>query len=225
VLDFLWRNLPHLLIGFPGQRPGGLLLTLLLAGLSITLGFVLALPLGAIGASRWWLLRRLADAYVAVFRGLPLILLLLLVHQIAGGRLDLDFTPLMSAVIALTLYAAAYLTEVIRAGLLAVPREMTESARTMGAGINRLFFRVRMRYAVHTMLPALANEVITVFKDSSVVVVLGISDLMMVARAALGSSVNNSVYWISMYLLVGLVYAAVALLISRATARYQTKQI
>jgi His/Glu/Gln/Arg/opine family amino acid ABC transporter permease subunit len=225
VLEFLWRNLPNLLIGFPGERPGGLLLTILLASASIVAGFGLALPLGSMGASRWWLVRRIADVYVAVFRGLPLLLLLLLVHQVASGRFGLDFSPLTSAGIALTLYAAAYFTEVIRAGLLAVPREMMESARTMGAGFNRQFLRIRLRYAVHKMMPALANETITVFKDSSVVVVLGVADLMTVARATLGSSVKNTVYWVPMYLLVGLMYASVALLVSRGAVRLQQPRI
>lgn len=225
MLEFLWRNLPNLLIGFPGERPGGLLLTILLAFVSIVAGFGLALPLGSMGVSRWWLVRRMADAYVAVFRGLPLLLLLLLVHQVAGGRFGLDFSPLTSAGIALTLYAAAYFTEVIRAGLLAVPREMMESARTMGAGLDRLFIRIRLRYAVHKMMPALANETITVFKDSSVVVVLGVAELMTVARATLGSSVKNSIYWVPMYLLVGLMYASVALLVSRAAVRLQRPRI
>lgn len=221
MLDFLWRNLPNLLIGFPGERPGGLLLTVLLAFTSVVVAFGLALPLGAMGASRWWPMRRVADLYVAVFRGLPLLILLLLIHQIIGGRVGLNFSPLTSAGVALTLYAAAYFTEVVRAGLQAVPREMVESARTMGAGFGRLFVRVRLRYAVHKMIPALANEVITVFKDSSVVVVLGVGELMTVARATLGSNVQNSVYWIPMYLLVGLMYASVALLISRAACHLQ----
>jgi polar amino acid transport system permease protein len=95
----------------------------------------------------------------------------------------------------------------------------------MGAGLGRLYVRVRLRYAIHKMMPALANEIITVFKDSSVVVVLGVGELMTVARATLGSNVKNSVYWVPLYVLVGLMYAAVALLISQASVRWQRPKV
>ena len=78
-----------------------------------------------------------------------------------------------------------------------------------------------LRYALRVMLPAIIGEVITLFKDSSVLLVLGVADLMTTARAALGSDVRNAVYWVPMYLTVGLMYAAVALLISRLAARWE----
>ncbi len=222
--EFLWKNLPNLLIGFPDQRPGGLALSLLLAGTAIGFGFGLALLVGMARTSPFWLLRQLAMLYVNIFRGLPLLLLLLLIHQFVGGRrFGLSFSPTTSALISLTLYTSAYQAEVIRAGLLAVPREMVESARSMGASVGRVFWVVRLRYALHVMLPALVNEVITLFKDSSVVVVLGVGDLMMVARAALGSNVKNAVYWIPMYLLVGGLYALVALVISRLAIHWENR--
>lgn len=218
MVEFIWRNLPNLLLGFPGQRPGGLLLSILLSGAAIATGFGISLLIGAMGTSRWWLVRQAAGLYVYIFRGLPLLLLLLLVHQ--GVGIALDFSPLHSAFLSLTLYTSAYQAEVIRAGLLSVPREMVESARSVGAGFWRVFFRVRLRYALHKMQPALTNEIISTFKDSSVVVVLGVSDLMTITRAVLGSNVKNTVYWLPMYLLVGLLYAIVALGVSRVARHF-----
>ena len=105
VLQFLWDLLPALLFGFPGQRPGGLVLSLMLAVVAIALGFGLALVVGVLRTARWGIARWGAAAYVEVFRGLPLLLLLLLIHQFIGGRrFGLDFRPLTSALIALTLY-------------------------------------------------------------------------------------------------------------------------
>ncbi len=225
AVDFLWRNLPNFLLGFPGQRPGGLLLSLWLAAIAITLGFIIAVWVGSLGASRWWILRRLAAAYVAIFRGLPLLLLLLVIHQVVGGkRTGLDFSPMTSSLVALTLYTSAYQAEVIRAGLMAVPIELVETARSMGSGSWRVFLRVRLRYALRLMLPALINEMITLFKDSSVLLILGVGELMTVARASLGSSVHNSVYWLPTYLFVGVLYALVALGISRLAAHWERKR-
>lgn len=217
VLEFLWRSLPNLLIGLPNERPGGLTLSLLLSGGAILFGFPLAMIIAYLETSYWWVLRRVGMMYVQSLRGIPLILLLLLVHQ----GLGLDLSPAQSALAALTLYASAYYAEVLRAGLLSVPSELLESARVLGAGKSTIFWRVRWQYTLRAMLPGIVNETITIFKDSSVVVVLGVADLMMVARAQLGSNIQNSVYWVPTYLLVGLLYAFVALGLSLFAAYWQ----
>ncbi|MFQ5855001.1 MAG: ABC transporter permease subunit [Anaerolineae bacterium] len=224
ALDFIRNLLPDLLFGFPGQRPGGLALSVLLATVALGLGFAVALVVGMGRVAPWRAARRVAAAYVEVFRGLPLLLLLLLIHQFVGGRrFGLDFSPLTSALIALTLYTGAYQAEIVRAGLVAVPREVADSARLMGANPWQVFFLVRLRYALRVMLPAFTGQAISLFKDSSVVVVLGVSELMTVARAALGSDVRNSVYWVPVYLVVGLLYAVVALVASRVAARWERR--
>lgn len=222
--EFLWKILPNLLVGLPGQRPGGLILSILISLGAVAIGFPIALIVGSAGASSRWLLRRLADIYVACFRGLPLLLLLLLIHQGLGGRsFGLTFSPIQSTMIALTLYVSAYQAEVVRAGLLAVPRELMESARVLGAGTLETFLRVRLRYTLQTMLPGFVNETITLFKDSSVVMVLGVGDLMMVARAQLGSTIRNSIYWVPTYILVGILYALVAFGLSRLAVYWERR--
>jgi len=222
TFDFLWRAFPRLLIGFPGQRPGGLLLTLLLTLFAAVLGFAIAIGVGSARTSPSRLISGAAALYVNIFRGLPLLLLLLLIHQFIGGRrFGLDFSPVTSGLVSLTLYASAYLAEVVQSGLRAVPQQVIDSARLLGANSVQVFFMARLRYALRVMLPAIVGEVITLFKDSSVLLVLGVADLMTTARAALGSDVRNAVYWVPMYLTVGLMYAAVALLISRLAARWE----
>ncbi|MEK7326285.1 MAG: ABC transporter permease subunit [Chloroflexota bacterium] len=223
-LDFIQSILPNLLFGFPGQRPGGLTLSLLISALAIGCGFVIALGVGAGRASRATAARRLTAVYVGLFRGLPLLLLLLLVHQVIGGRrFGLDFSPMTSTLIALTLYTSTYQAEIVRAGLLAVPPELIDSARLMGANRWQIFLFVRLRYALRAMLPAFTGQAISLFKDSSVVVVLGVGELMTVARSALGSDVRNSIYWVPVYFTVGLMYAAVALIASRLAARWERR--
>jgi His/Glu/Gln/Arg/opine family amino acid ABC transporter permease subunit len=220
--EFLWRLLPDLLLGFPGHRPGGLVLSLLLAAVALGLGFVVALVVGVGRVATWRTARWVAAAYVGVFRGLPLLLLLFLIHQFIGGRrFGVDFSPVTSALIALTLYTGAYQAEIVRAGLAAVPQELVDSARLMGANRWRVFFLVRLRYTLRVMLPALTSQAISLFKDSSVVVVLGVAELMTVARFALGSDVRNAVYWVPVYLTVGLLYALVALVVSRFVACWE----
>jgi polar amino acid transport system permease protein len=223
MAEFLWQSLPHLLFGFPDQRPGGLLLSLLLSAGAMACGLALALLFGLAGASSWRSLRVFSGAYVYFFRGLPLLLLLLLVHQ-GSAYLGWYFSPLGSAFIALSLYSGAYQTEVVRSGLLALPPELLDSARSLGAGPWQCFWRVRLPFTFHHFMPGFINEAITVFKDSSVVLVLGVGDLMTVARMSLGSDVKNTAYWLPLYLLVGLLYALIALGISRLGVWWEKTQ-
>jgi general L-amino acid transport system permease protein len=220
-IAFLLHNLLNLLIGFPGQRPGGLLLSLFLAVVAIALGFLIAILLGTVYQSKRRPLRWLVQLYVQVFRGLPLILLLLLVHQVLGyGReLGLQRSALTSALVALTLYSSAYQAEIVRAGLRAVPQRLTEAATLMGSSPRQTYWRIQLRYSWHVMLPAFTGQAISLFKDTSVVIIIGVADLMTTARIALGSDVGNAPYWVALYLVVGLFYFVVAFSVSQLAQR------
>lgn len=222
-IAFLFENLPNLLIGFPGQRPGGLLMSLILAAVAIGLGLLIAIAIGAGKRSRWRSVRWLCHIYVQVFRGLPLILLLLLVHQLLGyaRRQGLDLTVRISALVALTLYSSAYQAEIVRAGLEAVPQPLVDSARLMGSTPWQTYRLVKLRYTMRVMLPAFTGQAISLFKDTSVVVIIGVADLMTVARTVLGSDVGNAPYWVGIYLLVGGLYFTVAFALSRLAWRLE----
>lgn len=222
-IAFLIRNIPHLLVGFPGYRPGGLLMSLMLAAAGIGLGHLLAIFIGTGYESRIRPLRWAAHLYVQIFRGLPLILLLLLVHQLLGSgrRWGLVPTPSLSALVALSLYSSAYQAEIVRAGLRGVPERLTESARLMGSTPRQIYRLIKLRYVWRTMLPAFAGQAISLFKDTSVVVIIGVADLMTVARITLGSNVDNAPYWVSLYLVVGFFYFCVAFGLSQLAQRWE----
>ena len=223
-LAFLIENLPHLLIGFPNHRPGGLLLSVFLALVAIGFGFLIALPMGSGSDSGLWPLRWLCRLYIELFRGLPLILLLILVHQMGGRlRLGIDFTPRTSAIIALTLYSSAYQAELVRAGLQLVPYQLVETAQSMGSTSWQAFCFVKLPYALRVMLPAFTGEAISLFKDTSVVVIIGVAELMTVARMVLGGDVSNAPYWVGMYLTVGLLYFGVAFTLSQLAERWERR--
>lgn len=219
-IEFLAANLSNLLIGFPGQRPGGLLLSLLLAMFGIGVGFLIALLVGSGRGSRVWLIRWGSRFYIEIFRGLPLILLLVLIYQIIGGRrFGLDISPRLAALISLALYSGAYQSEIVHAGLQAVPIQLVESARVVGGNPWQVFLWIKMRYAIRVMLPAFVGQAISLFKDTSVVVIIGVADLMTIGRAVLGSDVKNLSYWVSLYLFVGFLYFLVAFTASTLAKR------
>jgi His/Glu/Gln/Arg/opine family amino acid ABC transporter permease subunit len=223
-IEFLIQLLPNLLLGFPSERPGGLLLSLLLTLGAVVGGFGLAVFIALLRLSRWRVLRWGAIGYINVLRGVPLVLLLLLIHQgIGGQRFGMAFSPPFSAWLTLTLYFAAYLAAVLYSGLVIVPTPLLEAARLIGASPVRVFWEIRLRYALRVTFPAISSEAISLFKDTSVLVVLGVGELMTVARASLGSDVRNSAYWVAVYLLVGAVYATIALTLSRWARRWENQ--
>jgi general L-amino acid transport system permease protein len=220
--EFILAHIPDLLFGFPGQRPGGLLLSLALASLSVGAGFVIALAVGSGRGSRLPIIRIMSRVHVEIFRGIPIILLLLMIYLIVGSpRFGLNLSARMAAMLALVLYSSAYQAEIIYTGLEAVPTQYAESGRTLGASPGQVFFFIKLRYALRLMLPALVGQAISLFKDTSVVVIIAVPELMSVARDLLGSNVENLVYWVSLYLVVGLIYFLVAFGISRWASRWE----
>jgi ABC-type amino acid transport system permease subunit len=218
-LEFVIDHLPELLVGFPGHRPGGLLMSVLLAAAGLGLGAAIAVGLALLYDARWSGPRLAAKAVVYVGRGVPLILLLLLVHQLSGT----GATPVQSAVVTLALYSAAYQAGIIHAGLRSVPPQLVDDARVLGYSPARALVAVRLPYALRVMQPALTGQAITVFKDSSVVVVLGVADLTTTARVVLGADVENAPHWVATYLAVGLLYLAVAVGVARLAARAERR--
>ncbi len=224
TLAFLLANLPNLIFGFPGHRPGGLVLSIMLAVVAVGLGFIIANGMGAAAASQHRGLNRLARVYVELFRGLPLLLLLLLIFQM-GVRLRLgdSWSPTMAALVALTLYSGAYQTEIMRAGLRSAPPALVDSARTLGGGPWRIHRQIKLRHALRVMLPAFTGQAISLFKDTSVVVILGVAELMTVARITLGGDITNAPYWVPIYLTVALLYWMVAFTLSRLALRWERR--
>ncbi len=224
-LHFVLIHLSDLLIGFPGQRPGGLLMSLLLALIAVTAGFLLGNLVGAMQRSRWRMVRWLCRGYVEIFRGLPLLVLLLLVYQVVGGgRFGLELSPHTAAAIALTLYSGAYQAEILRAGLVSVPQQLSDTARVTGGSLWQAYRWIELPYALRVMFPALVGQAISLFKDTSVVIIIGVADLMMVARVALGSDVTNAPYWVTLYLAVGFLYFCVAFSLSLLARRWEQHQ-
>lgn len=211
-LTFLWNILPELLIGFPNSRPGGLALTILLTGASLIVGTALATVVGAAHYSRLGLIRLVARLWIQVIRGIPLLVQLVLIHTTLGaGRVPgIETSALQSAFVTLVLYTSAYQGDVVRAGIASVPESQVDDARMLGASAFGMLRTLLLPTTFRVMRPALLTQAITVFKDSSIVVVLGVADLTTNARVALGADVGNIPFWVATYLLVGALYFIVA---------------
>lgn len=168
--EIMRRALPDLLTE-------GLVNTLFLSVTAMVLGLGAGLLLALMAISRRWWVRLPARAYVDLFRGLPAILIIFLVGV---GLPSAGFRPLGRyrpgyAIVALAIIAAAYITEIIRAGIQSVEKGQTEAARSLGMTYLQAMWLVVIPQGIRRVFPPLTNEYIALTKDSSLVFILGMS--------------------------------------------------
>src|SRR5438552_8895951 len=171
VLNFtlIWRHFDKLW--------SGLILSLELAVLSIGIGCIIGLALAILYVSGGRILRSLIAAYVEVIRNVPLILLVYLVFYGIPTVFDFAYSNTTSFVVTLSAYAGAYLVEVFRAGLDAVPRGLIDAGKAIGLTPFQRLVHVRLPTMFRVVLPALSNTFVSLFKDTSVASVLAVPEL------------------------------------------------
>ena len=167
------RGLPYLLEGAG--------LTILISGVAMVLALVLGLALAAISQASGRLARSVVAAYVEIFRNTPLLIQIFIVY-FGLPQLGLKLSPFLSGLSALVLYAAAYNTEIFRAGLEAVPHGQFEAARSAGLSERQMLRYVIVPQAVRISFPALGNNLVSLVKNSSLVSTIGMVELMFVAN-------------------------------------------
>ncbi len=164
---------------------GGLYLTLLLAVVSISLSFPIGALVGMGRVSRLPAIRGFSILYIELIRGIPLITMLLwffvFVTLLSGDAI----TRVMRAMIGLTIFTSAYVGEIVRAGIQSVPRGQTEAARAMGLSSVQTMRFIVLPQAVKNMIPSLVGQFISLFKDTSLTVIIGLSDLVGTGRSLL----------------------------------------
>lgn len=173
----------------------GVAVTLYLTVVSMAIGLVGAVILAMMLLSSNWVLSGLARLYVWIFRGTPLLVQLIFWGYLGiftpTISLSLPFvgtlfsmptaqvvTPMIAAMLALSLNEAAYAAEIVRGGILSVPRGQVEAARSVGMTQFRAFRRVVMPQALRVIIPPMGNEVISMLKATSLVSVIAGADLM-----------------------------------------------
>jgi len=167
----------HDIAGFvPGLLLGAritVILTFLVMAIALALGLFIALG----RLSRWAPLRLLARAYVEIIRGTPLLLQLFYVYYVLPF-VGIKFEPFTAGTIALSVNFSAYLSEVYRAGILAIDRGQIEASLSLGMSRALLMRRIVLPQAIRIILPPIGNYFISLFKDTSLVSIITLRDLM-----------------------------------------------
>jgi len=206
------------------ERWGGLALTLLLATFGLALAFPLSVLLALARRSELPVLRWMSVAYIELVRGVPLISVLFMASVMlplflpAGVSID----KLLRAQLALVLFAAAYLAEVVRGGLQAIPRAQYEIADALGLSYAQKTFYVVLPQALRIAVPPLVSTCIGFFKDTSLVVIIGLFDLLQAVKVSLTEPAWTG-FGAEAYLFVALVYFAFCFAMSRYAATLETE--
>ncbi len=178
-----------------------LLMTLLLSAASFILGCVLGLFITLARISSWRVLRYLAFAYVSIFRGTPLLVQLLLIY-FGLPRIGIVLEPVPSAIIALTLFSASYLSENFRSGINAVDKGQWEAALSMGMGYWKMMQRVILPQGLVIAIPTVGSRLIALVKDTSLASAVTVVELTRVADQVGAATFR----YMEMFLMVGAVY-------------------
>ena len=189
------------------ERWGGLMLTLMLATFGIALAFPFSIVLALGRRSDMPAVRVLCVGYIELIRGVPLISLLIMASVMLPLFLpeNVNIDKLLRAQIAMILFAAAYLAEGVRGGLQAVPQGQYEAADAMGLSYWRKTLLIVLPQALRVSIPPLVNTFIAFFKDTSLVVIIGLFDLLTSVKVALGEPAWNG-FGVEAYLFASLVY-------------------
>lgn len=185
--DIVWNNFDYFLIGAYPQGPlGGIAMSILLALGGIFGAFWIGLVVGLMRLSSKGWFRIPAMIYIEIIRGTPLLMLIFWFYFLAPIALGHTLPEAQSALIAFIVFTSAYIAEIVRAGVLALPRGQMEAARGSGLSHMQAMRYVILPQALRNMIPSFVNQFVSLTKDTSLAYIIGVNEL---TRAA--TQVNN----------------------------------
>ena len=183
IISILRDNWTLLLIGqYPHGPLGGLALTFILSVLGLLLAFPLsvAIALARVSPIRW--VRAPATTLVYVVRGVPLIMFIFWVYFFVPLLIGTTVSGFTTMLVTLVIYEAAYLAEVIRAGIEGLPKGQTEAARAVGLSYMQTTFKVILPQALYNMVPAMISQFVSTIKETSLGYVISVNEITFAAN-------------------------------------------
>jgi len=222
--SFMAKYWPYYLIGAKN--------TILLAVFAVVIGVFIGMILAIARVGKNRPLKFLATAYVEFIRGTPLLVQLFIVYyglQTIGirfpdlpfmtGILGINFADFMAGVITMGINSGAYVCEIFRSGIQSIDKGQTEASRSLGMSYPKTLLYVVIPQAIRNVLPTLGNEFVVVIKESSIVSIIGIADLMYKANTIRG----NTFQPFEPLLVAALVYFILTFPLSKLLARIERR--
>ena len=209
----------------PTDLWGGLPLTLMLSVISMVLAFPIAVLVALGRRSEMPAIRSLCLVYVELVRGVPLISVLFMASFMLPLFLPVGKSPdvLVRVLLGITLFAAAYMAEIIRGGLQTVGRGQLEAASSMGLSYWQAQRKIILPQALGAVVPSIVNNFISLFKDTSLVTIVSLYELTGALSLALGSDPNWRPFKIEAYLFIAAIYFAFCYAMSRYSLRLEKR--
>jgi len=199
------------MIGFLPSLLQGAVLTIAVSLLAFALALVCGLAFGIARISRMAPLRVVAACYIQFIRGTPLLLQLFFIYYVLP-YVGIVLTPFVSGVLGLTMNYAAYMAEVFRSGIQAIPKGQWEAGSSVGMSRPLLMRRIILPQAFRIIVPALGNFFVSIFKDSALVSVITLRDLMFSGQLLASATYKH----FEIFTMVAVIY----FLISYPTAKF-----
>ena len=190
---------------------GGFQVTLSLFFIVIILSVPGGLLLALLRLSTNRLVTTIVDAYVYVMRGTPLMLQILLIYYGLPFMIDgFELTDMTAAVLSFVLNYIAYLCEIFRSGIQSIPKGQYEGAKVLGFTYVQTMYKIILPQVIKRVLPPLANETITLLKDTSLVYVLAMNDILRITR-----SIVQRDFDITAFIVAGVFYLAMTFVLTK----------
>ena len=215
-LGFVIAALPALL--------KGAIITLQLTAAAVALGSIGGVILGVARLSKSPLIRIAARIYIDFFRGTPLLVQLFMIYfgvppLVRSIGIDFTFNQWTAAVVGLSLNSAAYLAEIVRAGIQSIEVGQKEASESLGLGPNQTMRYVVFPQALRRMIPPLGNEFITLLKDTSLVAIIGYQELFRQGQLIVARNFRAFEIWFT----VALIYLVLNVIASQAFSLLERK--
>ena len=209
-LELLQKSLPSLI--------SGLGVTIRIAFFAIILAIVLGLIFGLMSIAKFKILKAISTIYVYIVRGTPLMIQAMFVYFGLGQALGVRFDPVLAGIVILGVNAGAYLSEIFRSGIEAVDKGQLEAARSLGLSQVMAMKKVILPQAIKIMIPSLMNQFIIAIKDTSILSVISIRELMQSGQIIVGTTyIAFEIYCV--VAMMDLVLITILTLVSKAVER------
>lgn len=206
----------------PGVMPAllaGARLTVELATIAVAIGLVIGSFVGIARVGHVRIVRLLAGAYVDFIRGTPLLVQLFLVYFGLPSLIGRPVPPFVAAIAAMGINSGAYVAEIVRAGIQAIDRGQTEAARSLGLTAAQTMRYVIFPQAIRRIIPPLGNEFIALLKDSSLVSVIALEELLRKGQVVITRTLRS----FEVYTVIAILYLIMTLAISKLVSWSERK--
>jgi His/Glu/Gln/Arg/opine family amino acid ABC transporter permease subunit len=174
----------------------GMLLTLELSIVSLIIAMLIGLGSCLMNISKNRLVHAISQCYINVIRGTPLLVQTFFIYFGVTKALGFTMTAMTAGIVALSLNAGAYLSEIFRGGIEAVPHGQMEAARSLGLSYRAAMIRVILPQALRIVVPSVVNQCIITIKDTSIISVIGLAELTMVGSQIIARTFRSFEVWI-----------------------------